>query len=113
MTTTPAIVQITAMDLAAWLENPERENPQLLDVREHWETEYCSLPGCIAIPMGEIASKATMLNTQEPVVCICHHGIRSQQVALYLKSLGFSSLYNLRGGIHAWSGTVDPSCPTY
>lgn len=110
---TQPIVQISATDLADWLASPELAKPQLLDVREKWETDYCQLPGSITIPMGQIMDKANTLNPDEAVVCICHHGIRSQQVALYLKSLGFSSLYNLRGGIHVWSGTVDPACPTY
>lgn len=108
-----SIVQISAVDLADWLASPDKANPQLLDVRESWETDYCKLPDSITIPMGQIMDKAEALNPEEPVVCICHHGIRSQQVALYLKSRGFESLYNLRGGIHAWSSTVDPTCPTY
>ena len=110
---TQPIVQISASDLADWLANPDPVKPRLLDVREPWETEYCQLPGSITIPMGQIMDKAGSLNPDEAVVCICHHGIRSQQVALYLKSLGFTALYNLRGGIHAWSSTVDPTCPTY
>ena len=110
---TPPIVQITAIDLADWLASPDPIKPQLLDVREGWEIEYCRIPDSISIPMGQIVSKANTLNPDAAVVCICHHGIRSQQVALYLKSLGFSSLFNLRGGIHAWSSHVDPNCPTY
>ena len=110
---TQSIVQISASDLADWLASPDPGKPRLLDVREPWETEYCQLPGSMTIPMGQIMDKANSLNPDEAVVCICHHGIRSQQVALYLKSLGFTSLYNLRGGIHAWSSTVDPTCPTY
>ncbi len=110
---TQPIAQISAADLAQWLGSLEKTQPLLLDVRENWEVEYCKLPGSLSIPMGEIMDKAKSLDPDTAVVCICHHGIRSQQVALYLKSIGFSKLYNLRGGIHDWSCTVDPSCPTY
>lgn len=110
---TQPIAQISTTDLAQWLGTPERTQPLLLDVREHWEVEYCQIPGSLSIPMGEIMERAKTLEPDVAVVCICHHGIRSQQVALYLKSIGFSKLYNLRGGIHDWSCTVDPSCPTY
>jgi rhodanese-related sulfurtransferase len=110
---TQPIAQISAADLSNWLGSPDKSQPLLLDVRENWEFETCKLPGSLSIPMGNIMDQAKTLNPDAAVVCICHHGIRSQQVALYLKSIGFSRLYNLQGGIHAWSCTVDPSCPTY
>ena len=48
-----------------------------------------------------------------PIVFQCHHGIRSQLAAEYFRRQGFSNLYNLSGGIDAWSALVDPSVPRY
>jgi len=48
-----------------------------------------------------------------PIVCICHHGVRSAQVVAFLDRLGFDSAYNLAGGIDAWSQLVDPGVPRY
>lgn len=47
------------------------------------------------------------------IVFQCHHGVRSQQVAEYFRREGFRNLYNLQGGIEAWSLLVDPSLPRY
>ena len=91
--------------------------PLLLDVREPWETALCSiaLPGfpALAIPMGEIAQRLDELPTAQPIVCICHHGVRSLQVVAFLARNGHRSVYNLAGGIDAWSARVDPAVPRY
>ncbi|MBW8837198.1 MAG: sulfurtransferase, partial [Burkholderia sp.] len=42
-----------------------------------------------------------------------HHGARSAQVAMFLESRGHANVFNLQGGIDAWSRQVDPSVPTY
>ncbi|MGC8165165.1 rhodanese-like domain-containing protein [Salmonella enterica] len=47
------------------------------------------------------------------MVCICHHGGRSMQVAAFLERQGFTKVINLSGGVHAWAAQVDPSMPTY
>jgi rhodanese-related sulfurtransferase len=49
----------------------------------------------------------------QPVACICHHGARSAQVVAFLLRQGFDGVYNLAGGIDAWSIHVDPSVPRY
>lgn len=110
---TTSIVQLDAPELADWVAQPGRPQPQLLDVREPWEFELCSIPGSLPMPMGQVPSLFETLNREQAVVCVCHHGIRSQQVALFLKAQGFETLFNLRGGIHAWSTKVDANCPTY
>ena len=53
------------------------------------------------------------LDPKTPIVFQCHHGVRSQQAAEYFRREGFRNLYNLRGGIDAWSQFVDPSVPRY
>jgi len=89
----------------------------LLDVREPWEVELASiaLPGVAAehIPMGNIPDRLDDLDPSLSIVCICHHGVRSQQVAAFLERHGFESVYNLAGGIDAWSVEVDPTVPRY
>lgn len=105
--------QISAPELAAWLADPQRPAPQLLDVREPWETALCALPGSVVMPMSQVPARADELDPGRPVVCICHHGMRSAQVAVYLARLGFDAPINLAGGIDAWARQVDPSCPTY
>ncbi len=104
---------LSAPELATWLADPARPAPLVLDVREPWEVATVALPGSVAIPMGQITTRADELDTTRPVVCLCHHGMRSMQVAGYLERRGFSDVWNLTGGIDAWSRQVDPSSPTY
>ncbi len=89
----------------------------LLDVREPWEVATASirLDGAttLAIPMNELPARIRELDPQQCVVCICHHGIRSAQVVAFLAHQGFDAVYNLDGGIAAWSENIDPNVPTY
>lgn len=100
-------------ELAQWLADPARPAPLVLDVREPWEFAICALPDAVHIPMREIPSRATELDAQRPVVCLCHHGVRSARVAIFLERQGFGEVWNLDGGIDRWSAEVDPRCPTY
>lgn len=106
------IKQLTPRDLKTWLEQPG-EKPLILDVREAWERRLCALPEAVHIPMNQIPDRLTELEAERDVVILCHHGMRSQQVALYLERLGFSRLHNLRGGIDAWAKDVDPGMAKY
>jgi rhodanese-related sulfurtransferase len=63
--------------------------------------------------MRQIPSSLARLDRERPVVVICHHGIRSRQVALYLEQQGFKQVYNLTGGVAQWAQDVDPSMPVY
>jgi len=105
--------QITPAELAAWLGDKQRAQPVLLDVREAWEFQTCSIPGSRLLPMGEVAARKHELDAQAEVVVICHHGGRSMQVALFLEKNGFARLHNLAGGVDAWARTVDTSMPVY
>ncbi|MDQ7989797.1 MAG: rhodanese-like domain-containing protein [Candidatus Dactylopiibacterium sp.] len=107
------ITPLAPEDLAAWLADAARPAPLLLDVREPWEVEHVALPGSEAVPMAEIPARAHLLDATRPVVCICHHGMRSQRVALFLAQQGFTQLYNLTGGIDAWALRVAPGMPRY
>ncbi len=108
---------LSAPELAAWLADPARPKPLLLDVREPWEVATAAMPGITPIPMNQIPARIDDISgaadTGAGVVAICHHGARSMQVALFLESRGIGPLHNLTGGINAWSTQVDPSVPQY
>jgi len=104
---------LSAPQLAQWLADSGRPAPQLLDVREPWEIAQCVLPGSITIPMGEVPARVDEIDTERPVVCICHHGMRSLRVAMFLESRGHGQVLNLDGGIDDWARSVDPAFPTY
>lgn len=88
--------------------------PLLLDVREPWEFQICRIAGSTLIPMGQIpAAVQRQLDPNREVVVICHHGIRSLQVAAYLERAGFEKVINLHGGVDAWARTVEPEMALY
>ena len=88
-------------------------SPLLLDVREEWEYEICNIEGSKHVPMSQVVGAMAALDKDTETVVICHHGMRSQQVAQYLESQGFSRISNLEGGIDAWAKTVDPDMEQY
>jgi rhodanese-related sulfurtransferase len=89
------------------------EAPVVLDVREPEELALAPFPRAVHIPMGEVPGRLSELDPEQEVVVVCHHGIRSAQVAGYLSSVGFGRVLNLSGGIDAWSVSVDPSVRRY
>jgi rhodanese-related sulfurtransferase len=85
----------------------------LLDVREPEEVACARFPGARHLPMADVPSHVDELDADAEWVIICHHGIRSAQVAMYLARMGFGQVTNLIGGIDRWSLTVDRSIPRY
>jgi rhodanese-related sulfurtransferase len=104
--------QMLPKDLAARLQDGG-EPPLLLDVREPWEFGICRIEGARSLPMRQIPAALGEFDRDGELVVICHHGIRSQQVAAYLDYQGFGNVINLSGGVAAWARDVDPSMPTY
>lgn len=102
---------VTVHELSNLLQ--QGNSPVLLDVREEWELARCQLLGCTWIPMGQIMARVSELNKNAETVVICHHGIRSWQVAKYLEREGFSDVINLTGGIDAWAKEIDPAMSIY
>ena len=104
---------LTAPELAAWLADSARPRPLLLDVREDWELALCKIGGSTQIAMNTIPARIQELDEDAEIVCICHHGARSMQVAAFLERNGFNKVTNLTGGIHAWAVQVDSVMPKY
>jgi len=85
---------------------------ELIDVRTESERAIASVDGFRLLDEGE-HDRLTGLDVDAPLVFLCHHGIRSQQAAEYFRQQGFRDLYNVQGGIEAWSCRVDPTVPRY
>ena len=85
----------------------------LLDCREPEELQIASIEGAVSIPMGEIPMRLQELDPDKEYVVVCHHGVRSGEVAGFLRANDFSNVLNLRGGIDAWSREVDATVPLY
>ena len=88
------------------------EEPLLLDVREPWEFSLARLDGSRLLPMAEILDRLPELDPQTETVVICHHGVRSAYVSRFLEHSGFERVYNLEGGLDAYS-FVDASVTRY
>jgi rhodanese-related sulfurtransferase len=102
---------ITVQELKDWKD--QNEDFQLIDVREEYEVEICTLHG-LHIPMNEITTRYTEVEKDKKVVVHCRSGKRSENVILFLEqNFGFSNLYNLEGGILAWANEIDDSLETY
>jgi adenylyltransferase/sulfurtransferase len=85
----------------------------LIDVREPYEYEIARITGSRLIPLGELEQRATELPRSGPLIFQCHSGGRSAQAARLVKEAGFENVYNLEGGIEAWSVEIDPAVPRY
>jgi len=98
--------EISAIELKRRLDRGEAI--VLLDVREPEEIAIAPFPGALHVPMGDIPVRLGELDPDAEWVVVCHHGIRSAQVAMYLARMDFERVSNLSGGIDAWSLTADP-----
>ena len=86
-----------------------------LDCREPDEYAASRIQGTMLIPMSEISSRVSELETyrNRPIVVHCHHGGRSLRVTNWLRQQGFAAVTNMSGGIDEWSQQVDSSVPRY
>jgi rhodanese-related sulfurtransferase len=110
------IAQVRPTDFDDWLQAQQGE-PLLLDVREPWEVQTASVTPqgfeVVVIPMNEIPGRIAELPQDRPIACLCHHGARSQRVAMFLAHQGYPDVANVAGGIDAWSRERDPAVPRY
>jgi rhodanese-related sulfurtransferase len=110
------IPQVRPSDWNEWLQ-AQSARPLLLDVREPWEVQTASVTpdefDLVAIPMHEIPARLAEMPQDRPIACLCHHGARSQRVAMFLAQQGYADVANIAGGIEAWSRERDPAVPRY
>lgn len=103
--------EISPADAAALLKDGKGK---LIDVREPWEFATAHINGSLAMPMGDVPARAHQeLDPEERLVVLCHHGMRSMNVTVWLRNQGFENAQSVRGGIDAWSAEVDPGVARY
>jgi sulfur-carrier protein adenylyltransferase/sulfurtransferase len=104
------IPEITPTELKARLDRGD--DLYILDVREPHEYQICNLHGHL-IPLGELPRRVHELDSSREIVAHCRSGKRSAEAVEFLQKAGFRKIWNLKGGILAWSDDVDPSVPKY
>ena len=109
--TADGVPAITVHDLKRKMD--ERANFALLDVREAHEAEIARIAGAKLIPLSEFSERTSELNSEQEIVIHCHSGGRSARAVQLLQAQGFTKVFNLDGGIDAWSEEIDPKVPRY
>lgn len=110
-TTILSMKEITVTELKSKMD--AKENIQIIDVREPYEAEICSIGGEL-IPMGEIMEHTDKIKKDIPVIIHCRSGKRSAAVINALEqNFGYTNLHNLKGGILAWADEVDKGMSRY
>jgi len=104
------IPEITPRELKTRLDRGD--DLYILDVREPHEYQICNLGGHL-IPLGELSRRAAELDSSKEIVAHCRSGKRSAEAVDFLRKAGFKKIWNLKGGILAWSDEVDSSVPKY
>jgi adenylyltransferase/sulfurtransferase len=103
--------EISALELKARLDRGDKLT--IVDVREPNEYQINRIPGSMLMPLGDVPRRYKELNPDEEFVMQCKVGGRSAKAAEFLRSVGFTRVLNLTGGILAWVDKVDPSQPKY
>ena len=108
-----ALVEMTAPELKERLD--KGESLTIIDVREPHEWEIANLEayGARLIPVGQFAERMHELNSADQIVVHCRSGTRSAKAFHQLYAAGFRRIWNLKGGILAWTDEVDPTLPRY
>jgi molybdopterin/thiamine biosynthesis adenylyltransferase/rhodanese-related sulfurtransferase len=105
------VPQISAAELKAKFDRGDKF--VLVDVREPYEYDICRIPGSRLIPLGQLPSRMSELDSADEIVLQCKSGARSARALKLLQEAGFEKLWNVEGGIAAWADEVDPSVPKY
>jgi rhodanese-related sulfurtransferase len=110
----PGVPELSPTEFAArWPNYGSGDEVVLLDVREHDELAVAGLDGALHIPMRDVPARLEELDRAKPIVVMCHSGGRSRRVAEFLQGNGFPNVFNLKGGIDAWSMQIDSRVPRY
>jgi len=105
------VPHISVQDLKAKLDRGDAF--RLIDVREQYEWDICSIPGAKLIPLGQLPARLSELDSAEEIVLQCKSGARSARALKMLQEAGFGKLANVEGGILAWAEQIDTSMPKY
>lgn len=103
--------KIEPTELAERLKN--KTPLRLIDVREPVEFALAIIEEAELLPLSRFDEWIGTLGREDEIVVMCHHGIRSANVCLFLIGNDFENVTNLEGGIDAWSTEVDRSVPRY
>jgi len=104
--------EITPEDLKSLLES--NSDVVVLDCREPWEFLTAKIAGSRHIPMNEIPARFQQeLDADKHIVVVCHHGVRSMNVTMWLRRQGLDKVQSLSGGIDLWARQIDPRVPLY
>jgi adenylyltransferase/sulfurtransferase len=106
-----AVPSVSVLELKRKMD--AREPLTLVDVRESWEYDIARIAGSRLIPLGELEERLAELPRDGILVLQCHSGGRSEQGTRLLQEAGFANVFNLEGGIEAWSKEIDPTVPRY
>ena len=110
----PGVPELSPTEFAArWPDYGSGSDVVLLDVREHDELAIAAVASALHIPMREVPARIGELDATKPLVVMCHSGGRSRRVAEFLQGNGFPNVFNLKGGIDAWSTQIDSRVPRY
>jgi adenylyltransferase/sulfurtransferase len=107
---TVSVPEITPKELKARMDHGD--DLFILDVREPHEYQICNLQGYL-IPLGDLPRRVNELDSSREIVAHCRSGKRSADAVDFLRQAGFRKIWNLKGGILAWSDDVDPKVPKY
>ena len=108
-------LEISPRAVAEWIRLPAEQRPKLIDCREDDELAICQIEGNEWFPLGafpQVIDKL-MANSDRGVVVYCHHGMRSQRAAAFLRAHGVALSFSMSGGIDMWSDIIDPTVPKY
>ena len=103
--------EYTVQEVADLLKSPAP--PKLIDTRESPEWEMAYLPGSQPLTQAFIDDVLKNWDRDTPIVTVCHHGIRSMNMAKFLKQQGFTNVRSMRGGVEAWALEIDRTMPRY
>jgi rhodanese-related sulfurtransferase len=111
-----SILEITVQELAVCLQG-DRQDLQLIDVREHEEVEIAAIADFVILPLSEYDQWSINFKQRFDVhaqtLVLCHHEMRSAQMCHWLVSQGFTDVKNIRGGIDAYAHAIDPTMSKY
>jgi rhodanese-related sulfurtransferase len=102
---------ISCLALSALIEDGVKMT--LIDVRQEWEIDICKINNSIHIPLPKLEDSLNTIPTDQPLITICHHGVRSRQAMMILKRNGFNNVASLIGGVDIWAKEIDQIMAQY